>query len=220
VEQGIAAAAQGTGSLTGPSERQILANQIDGILQQMVSLSRTQVGGRYIFSGDLSGQPSYAYDPNSPGAVTRLLQPVDTLLVQDATGVAFQASRTAQEIFDPRNADDTPAEGNVFAALRQLYTALRNNDSDAIVDASTALKAAQNGLNQHASFYGTVQNRVRSSVDIAETYQIQQQETLGNLRDTDLAAAALESLQVQTSISAAMASEARRQVGSLFDYLK
>lgn len=58
-------ATQGAGTSATASQRANLATQVQGLLQTLVSVSQTQVNGRYIFSGD---QPSSAmYELNSSG---------------------------------------------------------------------------------------------------------------------------------------------------------
>jgi flagellar hook-associated protein 3 FlgL len=220
LEKGISFAAQGASSLAGTSQRAILARQVDALLEQMVGMSRAQVAGQYIFSGDQDSQPSYVVNLESETGVDRLIQPSATRLIQDTSGVTFSAAETAQVIFDHRNADGSIANDNVFSALYQLRTALLADNTEGIAAAAGTMKLAQNRLNEHLGFYGAVQNRIRNAMEIADTYQIQQQGALGSLRDTDIAAAALESVQVQTNLNAAMASKARLQLGSLFDYLK
>src|SRR5712671_3289074 len=66
-------AAQGVNSTETASSRQSIAQEVTGILQQLVGLSQTAVQGRYVFSGDQSQLSSYSLDLSAPNGVDRLL---------------------------------------------------------------------------------------------------------------------------------------------------
>ena len=119
---------QGATSTLDASSRQTLANEVQALLEQMVACSRTAVQGRYIFSGDREDAPAYQIDSTSPTGVARLLTAAATRRIEDPAGSTFTAAKTAQEIFDNRNDDGTPAADNVFAALNTLRAALLNTD--------------------------------------------------------------------------------------------
>src|SRR5579872_5265793 len=55
-------ATQGANSTSTAGERTILATEVDSILQQIITISRTQVNGAYIFSGDETQTPPYQAD--------------------------------------------------------------------------------------------------------------------------------------------------------------
>ena len=56
--------------------------------------------------------------------VDRLITAPATRLIQDSNGVVFAVSKTAQDLFDHRNPDDSIAADNVFAAVNNLRVAL------------------------------------------------------------------------------------------------
>ena len=102
-------AAQGVGTTQSAETRVILAREVQGLLEQLVTASQTTVSGRYIFSGDQDEAPA-------------------SRRIQHPSGTTFAAARTAQDIFDARNPDDTLAPENVFAALNGLRLALESNN--------------------------------------------------------------------------------------------
>jgi flagellin-like hook-associated protein FlgL len=138
----------------------------------------------------------------------------------DATGTAISVAKTAQQIFDAKNADGSDADGNVFAAVNSLLTALNNNDQAGITTASTALKSADSYLNQQLAFYGEAENRVSAASDLAQKFQTQQQAQLSTLRDADIPSVALQLSQGQVDQQAALSAEANiEQSKNLFSYL-
>jgi flagellar hook-associated protein 3 FlgL len=212
--------AQGANGIQTASTRATLATQVEQILGELVNTSRTTFGGQYIFSGDNSAAPSYQLNLANPNGVDRLAATSSTRQIQDTSGVVFAVSKTAQEIFDHRNPDDSLASDNVFAAVNGLRVALANNDTAGINTALASLKTSQDYLNGQLAFYGSVQNRIASALDVAQKFQLQSQTALSQVRDTDIAAATTELTTEQIGQQAALQAEANMPRGSLFDFLK
>jgi flagellar hook-associated protein 3 FlgL len=218
VEQAISLGTQAA-STQDASQRAVLAQQAQGIQQQLVSLSRTSVAGRYIFSGDLDGQPLYALDASQPEGVAQLASATSTRTITDGAGGTIWVPKTAQEIFDPKNTDGSPASGNVFAALNSLLKALQDNDQAAAGAAVDSLKAADDHLNQQLGFYGIAENRLADALDGISKSLVTEKQDLSSQRDTDVAGAAIELSQVTLQQQAALSTGAKLSKLNLFDYL-
>jgi len=211
--------AQGASSTTNPAGQVTLANQVQGLISQLVGIANTQVAGVYIFSGDQSGSPSYQVDTASPTGVDRLITPTNTEQVADPSGITFAYSQTAQALFDNRDASDIPTAQNAFAALSSLQSALQSGDSSAITQAISGVHAASAWLNQQAGFYGAAENRISSSLDLAQKFQLQTQTNLSTLQDANIPAETLQLTQATTDMDAALAAQSKQPTTSLFDYL-
>ncbi len=218
LQQAGVLATQGANSLETTDERNSLATQVNGILQQMVSISATQVNGSYIFSGDQTSSPPYEVDPSNSNNVIQLVTAPATRLIQDPTGLTFAASLTAQQLFDARDSNGNPTSGNVFAALENLQTALQSNDPTEIQTAASGITSAQNYLNLQSTFYGDVQNRISTALNLAQMFQTQDTAQLSAEQDTDVAAQAIKMTQDTTQLDAAMAAAAKQPTTSLFNY--
>jgi flagellin-like hook-associated protein FlgL len=129
------------------------------------------------------------------------------------------ASKTAHEIFDVRDALDAPTQQNVFHALGEFMTALQTNDTTGVERAIDAIRAASVHLNATLSYYGVSQNRVEAAITTANQYDLQFQTELGQIRDADLAEAAIEMSQADLHHKATLAAHANYRRQSLFDYL-
>jgi len=210
---------QGAGSTQTPETRRILAGEVQGLFEEMVTASRAMVTGRYVFSGDLDQSPSYELDWTSPNGVQRLIVTQATRLIQHPSGTTYAASKTAQEIFDSRNPDDSLAPENVFAAMNGLRVALETNDQTGIESALASLRLAGDHLNLHLSFYGLAQVKTESAVEFAGKTETRLKIEQGNRRDADLTEAALEVQRAKTQQDAAYASRAAMPRTSLFDFL-
>lgn len=212
-------ASQSSSTLLDANSRQSLADEAQSLLEQMVAYSQTAVQGRYVFSGDRDDAPAYDLDSTSPTGVIRLLTAPATRRIESPAAGSFSAGKTAQEIFDNRNADDTVAGDNVFAALAGLRAALLANDPAASAAAVTAVKAAAIRLNSMQSFYGSVQGRTHDAVSFAERYDTDLRTQLAQKEDADVAAAALEVTQGGTQLQAAFQMRALLPRQSLFEFL-
>lgn len=219
MDRALTLGAQSVGSLSTAEQRLLISEEVTGILARLVAVSQSTVNGRYIFSGDLDQTPSYALDPAMGGAVVRLQYAAATREVQEPGGTTFVASKTAHEIFDARDTADAPVQRNVFHALSQFTTALQTNDASAIEQAMNAIRAASVHLNTTLSYYGVSQNRVEAAITTANHYELQFQTELGNIRDADIAEAAIEMSQADLHHKATLAAHANYRRQSLFDYL-
>jgi len=222
VEQARTLAAEGaTGTQTAAS-RAATAQEVDSLHQQLVSLSATQVGGHYVFGGDADQTAPYQLDtvnPDTGGGVVQVTNAQATRQIQDAAGNTFTVDLTAQQIFDDRNPDGTPAADNVFTAVNQLRVALQANDQTGIQNAEVALGTADDYMNTRLSFYGAAQNRVTAASNLSSNVGLELQTALAGKQDADLTQAIMELTQGQIAEQAALQAQAKMPKTSLFDFL-
>ena len=211
-------ATEASGSTSNASQRQDEIPQVQGILQQLVSLSQTAVNGQYIFSGDLSGQPQYTLAANG-NSVQQMTQPGPPGQIQDANGLPISIGLTAQQIFDDQDANGTPTAASAFAAVTGLLTALQNDDGQGILTAVTNIQTASAHLNDESSFYGAAQNDLTAAGNSASQALIQLQQQLSNEQDADAAQSSLDLTTATTAEQAAMSAQAMLKPQSLFNYL-
>jgi flagellar hook-associated protein 3 FlgL len=190
-----------------------LAAQVQGIQQQLVNLSNTSVGGRYIFSGDSDQEAAYALDSTQPNGVQQLAGAKSTQVITDANGNPLWTPMTAQDIFDSQSG------GNVFAAVNSLLTALQNNDSAAATASVDSLNTADDHLNQQLGLIGIAENRVSDATTAASQAVTTETGDLGTLRDADTAGDAVQLTQLNTQQQAALSARAEMTQYNLFDFL-
>ena len=205
LQKAQALTSQGANSGATAAQRADLAQQVAGLQSEIIAASQTQINGMFIFSGDQETGPQYQADPTASNGVQQLFSTSATRTITDTSGTAISVALTAQQIFDPRNPDQTPASGNTFTAINDLLTSLRNNDQAGITNAAGELNNANNYVNQQLTFYGEAESRIADATSLAQKFQTQQQADLSQLRDTDQAAAAValnqEQVQEQASVS-------------------
>ncbi|MBZ5575945.1 MAG: hypothetical protein LAP40_05230 [Acidobacteriia bacterium] len=219
LDRALTIGAQGASDTQSATSRLGLAADVQAVQEQMISFSRTQSGGIYVFSGDQESLPSYQLNLANDNGVDRLLTTSATHAVENPAGGSFPQSMTAQDIFDHRNLDDSLASDNVFAALNNLRLGLENNDAARINSAVGSLKQAADHLNICQSFYGSVENRIQDATDFTNRYDVQLKTEISQKEDADVAAASLEFSQGTVQLQAAFQMQGRIPRTTLFDYL-
>ncbi|MBZ5591151.1 MAG: hypothetical protein LAP39_02875 [Acidobacteriia bacterium] len=223
VEQARTLGAQGVNGTQTAQSRAALAQQVQSIHDQLISLVNTQVGNTYVFGGDAPQSAPYAADtedPDTGGGVVQQTTVQATRQIEDPLGNTFPVDLTAQQIFDHQNPDGTPASDNVFVAINQLRIALQNNDDAAIQNSVAAVTQAGDFLNRQLGAYGAAQNRVSAATDLAQKLALDYQTALSDKQDADLTQAILELNQSQIQEQASLQARAQMPKTSLFDYLR
>ena len=219
LQSAAVAASQATNINQTADTRATLAQNVQALLEQMVSASRTTLGGRYVFSGDRDQTPSYQLNLASNTGVDRLQLASATSLVQGPGGARYSTSLSGNAIFDHRQADDTPAADNAFAALNGLRVALLANDTSGIANAAAAIGTASTYMNGQLAFYGTAENRVTSDLNQMQNDKLQLQSDLSSKTDADMTQAITDLTEGTTQLQAALSARARMPHTSLFDVL-
>ena len=211
MDQLVTIAAQGATSTATADTRAALAQQVQQLEQQLVSIANTSVQGRYIFGGDNPTTTPYTFDGTNP-PVAGVPNPTNTGVIRDAEGTSIVPTLTAQQVFD------SPA-GSVFQAVDSLRVALQNNNQANVVTVATSLKTAATQMNLAAQSYGATGNWISNASDDAARRLTALQGQLSGLRDTDITAAASQLTLDKTAYEAAIASQASLPTKSLFSYL-
>jgi flagellar hook-associated protein 3 FlgL len=213
-------AARGSSSTSDAQSNTVLAQQVQGIDQQLVTAANTQFGGAYIFGGDNPTTAPYTFNWSVPGGVVQNNTADSTIGITNSDGQSITVpGQTAQQIFGAQNADGSAAPSNIFQNVWALGQALQNNDQAGIQAATASLKASVNQLGQSTTISGNTLNWLQQSTDTASSKLVSLQTQLGNLRDADAAQAATSLQSAETAEQAAIAARGTLQIKSLFSYL-
>lgn len=126
-------AVQGANDILLPEDRKMLAQELDGLKEQLVTLGNTQVGDRYIFGGYREGTPPF----DAAGAYTGS---DSAQRVEVARNVMLPTGVTGDRVFGNANGGQ-----DIFAAITDLQTALNSGVS---ADISAALDPLDQSLKQ------------------------------------------------------------------------
>ena len=190
----------------GASERGSAAKTVQNMLEEIVSLANTDVGGRFIFAGSTTDAVPFAQDGTYSGDNNPF-----TIKVSQATTVAVV--KDGEALFKAPGMD-------VFQILTDLKTALENNDGGVIQNAIGELDTFHDHINSQISDVGSKTLRMEVKETIYNDIDISNRERLSMIEDADLAAAITELKAKELAYQAALSSSSRIMQLSLVDYMR
>jgi flagellar hook-associated protein 3 FlgL len=196
--QAISLGTEGANGTLNDGDRQAVAQEVQGIQSQLVSLANASYQGAYIFGGtDVGAQP---FTLNAAtGAVTyNGNSNVSSLEISE--GNSIQTNVPGSQLF-------LNASGSVFTAIQDLNTALQSNTN--IGAAVTEVQNALTTVSTQRVLYGNALNQVSSSEDFLnqETINLSSQEN--SLIGANLATAASNLAQAQAADQATLSAASR-----------
>ena len=210
LQRAISLGVQGANGTLSDSDRASIANELQGIQSQLVSLSNASYQGRYVFAGTNTNTPPFVIDNTVPSGV-RYVGNTDVNQVSIGNGNKLAVNQPGSHLFSAPSND-------VFLAINNLIQSLQSNT--AIGAAVTSLGAANSYLSAQRVFYGNAANQAQSQSTYLNTAKLQiaqQQNTLGG---ADLAAAATNLARSQIDTQATLATISKLTQNNLFSYLK
>lgn len=212
LNQAISLGVEGGSGTKSAADLQAIAQQVQGIQQQVVQLANTSYQGNYIFGGTATNVQPFTVNSSSPDGVTYNGN-TGTNTVTIANGNNVQTNLPGSQIFQG-------AGGDVMGALQQLVTALQSGDVNSVATATTSLGSSLNYLSQQRVFYGNVLNQLTSNQSYLQQEQVSLQTVANSIDGVDMAKAATDLSQEQLTQSATMAALAKIVPMSLLNYLK
>jgi len=208
--QAMSLGVQGEDSTLNQSNLDAIAQQVQGIQQEIMEYANQSFEGNYLFAGTAVKTKPFVTDPYSPSGVTYVGNSgVDNVEIGD--GQAVPANLPGSQIFNAPGAD-------VFQALTDLTTALENGAN--IPEAENEVQNAFNQVNTQRTFYGTTLDRLNSASSFlnAESLQLTQEDN--TLVGADMATAATQLTQAETALDATLEAGGSISQQTLLDYLR
>lgn len=200
---------EGANGTLNDADRQAVAQEVQGIQSQVVSLANASYQGTYLFGGTAVGTQPFTLD-TATGVVTYTGN-TNVTKVQTTDGNSVQTNIPGSQLF-------LNASGSVFTALQDLNTALQNNTN--IGAAVTEISSALSAVSTQRVFYGNALNQITSSEDFLNQDKINLSEQANSLIGADLATASSNLVQAQTDQQATLNAAARTlSLPNLLTYL-
>jgi flagellar hook-associated protein 3 FlgL len=201
---------QGANGTLSDSDRVAVANELQGIQSQLVSLANTSYQGRYVFAGTLTSTPPFVVDNTVPSGI-RYVGNTDVNEVAIGNGYNLAVNQPGSQLFSATGSD-------VFLSINNLIQALQTNTN--IPDAVSALNVASSYFSAQRVFYGNAMNQAQSQTMYLNTNKLQISQQENTLSAADLAEAATNLSQSQLDTQATLAAISKFTQNNLFDYLK
>jgi flagellar hook-associated protein 3 FlgL len=190
----ISVGTEGANGTLSAADRQAVAQQVQGIQQQMLALANTEYEGTYIFSGTNVTTPAFAQDSSAASGV-QYNGNTDVTSVQISEGQSMETNVAGSQIF-------TNANGNVFQALNDLANALTSGNG--IDAANTEVQQAFSQLTTQRVFYGNALNQVQTSQSFLNQEQVNLSTQQNQLVGANMTQAITNESQAQTDEEAAL----------------
>jgi flagellar hook-associated protein 3 FlgL len=207
----ITVGTEGANGTLSASDRQALAQQVQGMQQQMLGLANTSYQGVYIFGGtNVTSQPFTADSSSANGVQYQGNSNVTSIQVGD--GQSVQTNVSGSQLF-------LNSSGNVFQALNDLSTALTSGTG--IEAANTEVQQAFSQLGTQRVFYGNALTQVQSSQSFLNQEQVNLSTQQNQLAGANLTSVIANESQAQVNLQAALSATGQLlSLPNLFSFLK
>ncbi len=200
---------EGASGTVNTQNQQALAQQVQGIQQEILGLANTTYNGEYLFSGTATTTQPYVADSSAASGVDYKGND-DSNSVEISQGQAMPTSLPGSQLF-------SNATTSVFQSLQDLYTALNTNGN--ITGAVTEVQNALNYVSTQQTFYGNAVDRLNNAQTFLTQEQTQLTTTEGTTLDANMATAVTNLTQAETTQQALVQAGAQISQLNLFDYL-
>jgi flagellar hook-associated protein 3 FlgL len=209
MDRAITLGTQGaTGTLTDAGRADIAA-ELQGIEDQLLSLSNSSYEGQYLFAGTARTEP-FVRDTSVPSGI-RYTGNTGVNSAVIGNGYQIASNIPGSQIFNGTNAD-------AFAAISGLINALQTNSG--IDVAVGAVRTAFDYVNAQRVFYGNAMNQISSQQTYTKSAQLQLQEQANTVAAADMTALASQLVNAANALNSTLAAVGKTSQLSLFDFLK
>jgi flagellar hook-associated protein 3 FlgL len=193
-----------------PEMRTALANQVDLLLDQAVSLGNTQLSGRYIFAGYRTQAQPFTRTTVGGAETVQYNGDANDFQIQVGPGESLEIGKNGQALF---------ADSGFLDSLLRLKEAIANNDPAAIRQEAINLQGVEDFFNAQASDVGIRQGRILDKQEILAGLKLNFQNQIDDLENADQTQAVLEMKEKQNAYEVALAASSKIMELSLLDYL-
>jgi flagellar hook-associated protein 3 FlgL len=205
------AAASGRGSSVTATQRQTVADELQGIKEALVSDLNAQHRGAYVFAGAKSTTQPYSI---TNGTVSAYQGDTGSVSVDVDRAFSLQTTFDAQTITQGSDPQD------IFTEIDSLKTAILAGDSTGIDAGLSALDSAFNRATQVQASVGTSLKRLDDQGSRLTAIKQAVQTRLSTIEDADLSQSITGLTAAQTAQKAALGAAATINQTNLMDYLQ
>lgn len=218
-------AIQGNNDTLGADQREMIAEEVQQLAQEMLSAANTKINGEYIFSGFRSNTAAFEFDPNFPNASPAAVYNGDGNVrrVEINEGQTFEIQMRGDHVFQ---GDGSPDQVDLFQTIANLEQALRtsNVDDDDPASVGQALEDLDKALRQVQQSLGSVGAKTRRIETTRDTLVFQKDTIktfISEKEDVDIAEATYEFQRAQIALQATVSSAgAVLNMPSLMEFLR
>lgn len=219
----ISIAEQGASETVNNDARDILADRIDELRDELMNYANSEVQGKFLFSGSATSTQPYTKAADTVDPVTGVTIPgnityngnSEYINVQADFSVTVATNIPGNEVFGVTANSPT----DVFARLQTLVTSLRNNDTTGIGNEISNMHETINQIGEAQGQLGNRQAHLTQIQGMLKTFKSALVDKKSSLEDANAAEAISNLSRDETSLQAIFQSGARIQKYSLMNYL-
>jgi flagellar hook-associated protein 3 FlgL len=192
ITQALSLAVEGSNGTQNSSDNTSVAQQISGILNQVISLANTSYQGQYLFSGSQGAVQPFTLDSSTTPATITYSGDTQVQSVETPSGQKLQVNLPGVSVFGSGST-------GVLGALNQLVTDLTNGASTARITTDTdSLTTALGQLSDQRSLLDSSLSQMNSSSTFTQTAESQLEVAQGNLLSANPAVVASQLSSAET----------------------
>lgn len=209
--QAISVGTEAGGPGVTSAQRDSLAQQLQGLLANVVAQANLSANGMPLFAGTGGTSTPFIADASSPNTYTYLGNSG-----QNSTAVGDDLQVTVNV---PGDSVFMSSNGNVLGSLQQMISAVQSGSTGDLANANIALTAAISHVGQVRAVYGSTVDQLNAQNNVLSQETISLTAQQNSLVGIDTATAATNLSQAQTRNSAVLAMAAKILPESLLNYL-
>jgi flagellar hook-associated protein 3 FlgL len=210
VTNAISLGVEGANGTESDTDQQTLAQNVQGIANQVLQAANTSVSGSYVFAGTATTTAPFTMDPTTSAVTYNGNSSTNSVPIGDGQNVTVNVP--GSQLFLNSGA-------NIFGSLQQLVSALQSGNQTDIGNATTQLQSALSYLNEQRTFYGDTENQLNSQGTYLQQVTVNLQTQQNNLVGANISTVASDLTQSQTAYTAAVSALAKVMSTNLLDYL-
>jgi flagellar hook-associated protein 3 FlgL len=209
LSQAISLAVEGANSTMNQTDRNAIAEEVNGIQQQILGYANQSYEGNYLFAGTAVKTQPFVADASSPSGVSYVGN-AGVNNIEIGEGQTVPANLPGGQLF-------TASGSDVFQALADLSSALQSGAN--IPAAETEVQNTFDYVNAQRAFYGTTLSRLNTATSFLNEENLQLSQEDNNLVGADMATAASRVTQAETALDATLSAGGKISQYSLLDFL-
>ena len=203
-------AVQGATGTLNADARQILANSVDQLMDDLVDLGNTSFNDRFVFAGTLTkGTEPLA---RSGDAITYSGNDKD-IHGKIGSNIDVTYNKTGIDVFNP------PGGTDLFATLAALKQGLEANDTNVIQNTMDQIGNAIVQTISISAEFGLLQNKLNSTEELIETENVRYADFLSRIQDTDVVETLVNFQNLENAITVGLRTMADIVQTSLLDFI-
>ena len=209
-----------TEALQTAESRQLAAEEVKSLFDQVLDLTNSELNGNYLFSGYQTKTAPFSRDDT---LATTFDQYTVTYNGDDGDARFIVAHSTEIAIdADGRPLFHNAAAGgiNLFDSMRDLIVGLENDDTAAISAQGDMIDKARNQINNIRASNAPIVYQLETTENYWQNYQNKIKDLLGREEEADITQAVVELQSIELAYESTLATTARILQPGLLDFLK